>query len=129
MHPKKLTSSKFCGPALLSVKWFAPAYLPGDVDGRTHKADIRQIVCPEKNGPLRSRHVSKMTVSNSFVRNSCLKNGSPRKCSGGAGDGAQKSGPSPLLRYTQYPEKRYIGIMVYINYPRVCCGATQNADP
>ena len=29
----------------------------------------------------------------------------------------------------QYPEKRYIGIVVYINFARGCCGSTQKAEP
>ena len=28
-----------------------------------------------------------------------------------------------------HPEKRYIGIVVYINFARGCCGATRTPDP
>ena len=85
MQPKKRTSSKLLGPDLFSGKWVAPANLPGDVGGETQKADIHQAVCPKKDGPSRSRHVSKLVVSNSYVRNSCPETGSPRKCSRGCG--------------------------------------------
>ena len=106
MRPKKRISSKLFGPELLSGKRIAPANLPGDVGGETQKADIHQVVCPEKNGPLRSRHVSKLTVSTWKVHDySHLKryqthlSGIPvRKwvsaanVPGGAGGAAQNSG-------------------------------------
>jgi hypothetical protein len=48
IRPKKLMSSELVGPELLFEKWVAPANLPGDVGGKTQKADIHQVVYPGK---------------------------------------------------------------------------------
>ena len=68
-------------------------------------------------------------VAKLSVRKFCPEMGHPGKCSGGAGGATQPFGPCRVLRYTQYPEKLYIAIMVYINFAQGCSGATQNADP
>ena len=90
----------FLGPGLLPGKWVAPENLPRDVGGETQNTDIHQVVCLEKIGPLRSRHVSKLTVSNSFMRNHRPENGSRRKCSRGCCWCGAKTGRTRIIRYT-----------------------------
>ena len=60
-------------------------------------------------------------------RNSFPENGSPRKRSGGCWWCDAKIRTEQNLALHPYPEKRYIGSMVYITFARGRCGTTQNA--